>query len=89
MSVFFDADSESTFSFCCGPYFLSYKNNVYITAYLIHYFYNLKTKGDRTKRLPSDSDSASKNTLIKGRKNSFYDVINLKFYQKINLTYNK
>ena len=33
----------------------------YYTAYLIHYFYNSKARGDRNKRT-SDSDSVSKNT---------------------------
>ena len=35
---------------------------MYFTAYLTHYFYSSKTKGDRKKQT-SDSESVSKNTL--------------------------
>ena len=35
--------------------------NLVFYAYLIHYFYNSKNKGERQKRT-SDSDSTSKNT---------------------------
>ena len=37
----------------------------YFTAYNIHYFYNSKPRGDRKKKRTSDSESASKNTLVK------------------------
>ena len=51
----------------------------YFTAYLIHYFYNSKTRGDRQKRT-SDSESKSKIHMNKKVKSGFLYVLKvLKF----------
>ena len=45
-------------------------------VYLLHYFYNLKTRGDFIKLTP-DSESASKNPLYEKKKN----FIKLNYYR--------